>query len=73
MITVETTEAGLRVTIPKDELPPRRLNSFLDWLRLEVIASKSRLAETEANGMAEESKADWWAANKGQFIPPGQQ
>ena len=72
MITVETTDAGLRVTIPKDEVPPQRLNSFLDWLRLESIAAKSRLTEADADRLAEEAKADWWAANKGRFIPPGQ-
>ena len=72
MITVETTEAGMRVTIPRDEVPPERLNSFLDWLRLESIAAKSRLTEADADRLAEEAKADWWAANKGRFIPPGQ-
>jgi hypothetical protein len=73
MITVETTDAGLRVTIPKDEVPPQRLNVFLDWLRLESIASRSRLTEGDADRLAEETKAGWWAANKGRFVPPGQQ
>ena len=72
MITVETTEAGMRVTIPREEVPPERLNSFLDWLRLESIAAKCRLTEADADRLAEEAKADWWAANKGRFIPPGQ-
>ena len=70
MITVETTDAGVRVTIPKDEVPPHRLNSFLDWLRLEAIAAKSRLTEADADRLAEEAKADWWTANKNRFIPP---
>ena len=70
MITVETTEGGVRVTIPKDEMPPQRLNSFLDWLRLEAIAARSRLTETTADRLAEEAKADWWTANKSRFIPP---
>ena len=70
MITVETTEGGVRVTIPKDEMPPQRLNSFLDWLRLEAIAARSRLTEADANHLAEEAKADWWTANKSRFIPP---
>ena len=70
MITVETTDAGLRVTIPKDEVPPQRLNSFLDWLRLESIAAKSRLTEADADRLAEEAKADWWAANKDRFVRP---
>ena len=70
MITVETTDAGLRVTIPKDEVPPQRLNSFLDWLRLESIAARSRLTEADADRLADEAKADWWAANKDRFVRP---
>jgi hypothetical protein len=73
MITVETTDAGLRVTIPKDEVPPQRLNLFLDWLRLEAVAGKSRLSEFEADRLAEEVKADWWAENKNRFIPSDQE
>ena len=68
MITVENTEAGVRVTIPKDDVPAPRLNAFLDWLRLESIAAKSRLTEAEADRLAEQAKADWWAANKARFI-----
>ncbi len=61
----------MRVTIPKDELPPERVNSFLDWLRLEALARRSRLGEPEAERLAEELKASWWAANKERFIQPG--
>jgi hypothetical protein len=70
MITVEKTNTDVRVTIPKDAVPPKQLNAFLDWLRLEEIAQRSRLTEKEADHLAEETKADWWAANKEKFIPP---
>ena len=70
MITVETTEAGVRVTIPRGEVPPERLNTLLDWLRLEAVARHSQLSEPEADRLAEAAKADWWAANKDRFIPP---
>ena len=60
----------MRVTIPRDEVPPERLNSFLDWLRLESIACKSRLTEPEADRLAEAAKADWWAANKERVVRP---
>ena len=72
MITVEQTEKDLRVTIPKDAVPPKRLNAFLDWLRLEEIAQRSLLTEEEADRLADEIKAEWWAANKDRFIPPGE-
>ncbi|MBM3891095.1 MAG: hypothetical protein FJ388_18435 [Verrucomicrobia bacterium] len=70
MITVETTEASTRVTIPKDEVPPDRVNRLLDWLRLEALARRSRLTEAEADRVAEEIKAGWWSANKERFVKP---
>lgn len=70
MITVEATDAGMRVTIPKDEVPPERVNSFVDWLRLEAIARRSGLSESDADRLAEEFKSDWWTKNKSRFIPP---
>jgi len=69
MITVEKTEADLRVTIPKDAVPPKRLNALLDWLRFEEIAQRSQLTEAEADRLADEMKAGWWAANRDRFIP----
>lgn len=72
MITVETTETDVRVTIPKDAVPPKQLNAFLDWLRLEEIAQRSGPTEEDADRIAEEIKAEWWTANKDRFIPPGE-
>lgn len=70
MIVVEKTETDVRVTIPKNAVPPKQLNAFLDWLRLEEIAHRSGLTQEEADRIAEEVKAEWWAANKQKFIPP---
>jgi hypothetical protein len=72
MITVETTEATVRVTIPKDEVPVDRLNWFVDSLRLEAIARKSHLTEDEASHLADEIKTGWWAANKHRFPRPAE-
>jgi hypothetical protein len=69
VITVEKTDSDLRVTIPKDAVPPKRLNALLDWLRLEELAQRSHLTEADANRLADELKAGWWAANKDRFIP----
>jgi len=70
MITVETTDAAVRVTIPKSEVPTDRLNWFVDSLRLEAIACESHLTEEEASRLADEIKAGWWAANKHRFTKP---
>jgi len=69
MITVEKTDADVRVTIPNNAVPAKRLNALLDWLRLEEIVQRSRLTEADADRIANEIKADWWAANKNRFIP----
>jgi hypothetical protein len=69
VITVIKTDSDLRVTIPKDAVPPKRLNALLDWLRLEELAQRSHLTEADANRLADELKAGWWAANKDRFIP----
>jgi len=69
MITVENTETDVRVTIPKDAVPPKRLNALLDWLRLEEVVQRSRLTEEDADRIADDIKAEWWAANKTRFIP----
>ncbi len=72
MITVETTNTDVRVTIPRDAVPTRQLNAFVDWLRLEEVAQRSRLTEKEADHLAEEAKAGWWTTNKEKFIPPSE-
>lgn len=69
MITVENTKTDVRVTISKDAVPPKRLNALLDWLRLEEIVQRSHLTDADADRIANEIKADWWAANKDRFIP----
>jgi hypothetical protein len=73
MITVERTDADVRVTIPKDAVPLEQLDAFLGWLRLEEIAQRSQLTEADADRIADEIKADWWAVNKSRFIPPSEQ
>jgi hypothetical protein len=70
MITVESTDAGLRVMIPKGEVPPETVSTWLDWLRLEAIVARSRLSEQEADRLAEGVKADWWASHKDRFTKP---
>jgi hypothetical protein len=55
-----------------DEVPADRLNSFLDWLRLEAIVRRSDLTEEAASKLADEIKQVWWAANKDRFIRPTQ-
>jgi hypothetical protein len=72
MITVETTAESTRLTIPRDDVPPDRLRPLLDWLRLGAGARRSQLSEAEADRLAEQIKADWWAGNRDSFTKPEQ-
>lgn len=72
MITVESAETSLRVTIPTDEVPPERVSAFVDWLRLEALSLRGRLTEAQAGQMAEAAKAAWWSANKARFRERGE-
>jgi len=69
MITVENPPTDVRVTIPKDAVPPKRLNALPDWLRLEEIVQRSRLTEADADRIADDLKAEWWAVNKTRSVP----
>jgi hypothetical protein len=60
----------VRVTIPRGEVPPDRLDSFLEWLRLEATVRQSTFAEDEADKIADEAKRSWWDANKHRFVKP---
>jgi hypothetical protein len=70
MITVETTDSTVRVTIPKSEVPADRLDWFVDSLRLEAMVRRSQLTEDEASHLADEIKTGWWSANKHRFGKP---
>lgn len=81
MITVESDEREIRVTIPKPDVDERVLANFLAYLResgsarrdrrslTEIIAS-SQMTEAQADALADEIKARWWAENKHRFLPP---
>jgi len=67
MIAVETSEKTIRVTIPTDGMPAGAVNAFVDWLRLETAARRSRLTEDAAWKLSEEIKSDWWSRNQSRF------
>lgn len=69
MITIESTEREVRVSIPRDEVDPVRLEHLLRPLRLEAAVAGSRMTDEEADRMAEEMKAQWWAENQHRFLP----
>ena len=60
MVTIESTEKEIRVSIPRDEVVPVRLERLLRPFRLETAVSGGGMTDEEADLMAEEMKAKWW-------------
>ncbi len=70
MISVESTAETIHLRIPRAEVSDARLAQLLCGLRLEAAVTGSSMTDAEAEAMAEEMKADWWARNRHRFIPP---
>ncbi len=71
MISVESTADTIHLHIPRADVSDARLAQILRGLRLETAIGGSRLTDAEADAMAEDMKAEWWARNEHRFIPPG--
>jgi len=68
MITIESSEDEIRVSIPRHERDPVRLEQLLRLLQLEAAVSNSRMTDAEGEEMAEEMKAAWWTNNEHRFF-----
>jgi hypothetical protein len=64
MIAVETTEKAIHISIPTEGMPAEAVNAFVDWLRVEAAARRSRLTEDQAWKLSEEIKSEWWSRNQ---------
>lgn len=69
MITIESTEKEIRVSIPRDEVDPVQLERLLRPFRLEAAVAASGMTDDEAGLMAEEMKTKWWDENRHRFLP----
>ena len=70
MITVEANKDEIRVHIPTRDMPAEATNTFVDWLRVEAAARRSRLTDAAAKALAEDINADWWARNQARVTTP---
>ena len=70
MITVESDDDAIRVTIPRDELGLAQVEAILRPFRFASLVADSRMSKAEAMQIAEDSKVGWWAKNEQRFAPP---
>jgi hypothetical protein len=61
MIAVETNDHEIHVSMPTDGMPAAAVRAFLDWLRVEASARRSRLTDDAAWKLSEDVKSSWWA------------
>ena len=70
MITVDSDDTAIRVTIPRGELEISQVEAILRPFRFTALIAGTQMAKAEAVQIAEDSKADWWAKNERRFAPP---
>jgi hypothetical protein len=70
MITVESDDREIRVTIPRGDLEISQVEAILRPFRFASLIAGSQMSKAEAVKIAEESKADWWGKNEKRFVPP---
>ena len=72
MITVESTEDAIHVTIPRGEMDHDQVEAIIRPLRFQSLVSGSKMTREEAVRMAEDSKESWWRKNEGKLgLPEG--
>jgi hypothetical protein len=68
MVAIETDEREIRVSIPTDGMSPTDVATVVDWLRVELIARRSKLSEETAWRLSEDIKSGWWMENKARLV-----
>ena len=67
MIAVEANKNEIRVSIPTEGMPAEAVSAFVNWLRVEAAARRSRLTDETAWKLSEDIKSDWWKQNQSRF------
>ena len=67
---LEVLRQGKKILISVDEemISNDYFLKFLERMKVEEVAQKSRLKEDDAMALAEEIKSDWWKKNKDQLL-----
>lgn len=69
MISIESNEKEVRVTIPRSDINPDELEAALGPLRFASSVLKSQMTKEEAFQLGETVKSEWWKKNQDRFGP----
>lgn len=64
---VERQKNELVIRIP-EKIDPDSLQSFIDYLRVKTIVSKSRASKSDVARISGEIKKSWWKKNRSRFV-----
>ena len=67
MIDVKAGNGTVHIELPTEGMSPEQVSDFVNWLRVEAIAQRSKLTEAAAWQLSEDVKSGWWEKNKGRF------
>lgn len=73
MLAVEADQHEIRLTIPTDGMLPEEVSQLVTWLRVEVIARRSKLTDAGARQLAADLNTGWWERNQARLIPEGRE
>jgi len=68
MLEVSRQGTKILISIDQDMISSDSFLKFMERMKIEEIAQKSKLSEEDAISIAEEMKAEWWGKNKDQLL-----
>ena len=66
-MVIERTKTEVLLRIPAN-FDTESLQKIIDFLKYKEALKESQATEKQANDLANESKSNWWKANKTRFI-----
>jgi hypothetical protein len=68
MVEITYTKGEAILKFPKKLVSAACVQQFLERLRLETIAEKSKLTQKQAWELSEQLKEEWWQKNKDNIL-----
>lgn len=67
-LEAETSNGRITISFPETAVSPEAREDFISFLKTEWALRQSRFTADEAESLADEVDAGWWAANKDRLL-----
>lgn len=64
---IERSNNEIKFTIPDNIVDIDEIQSFIDYIRIKEISSKSKGTDSDVNNLSDEINQSWWEKNKSKF------